>query len=300
VNKITPRVRTYIFAGLALLALILLSISVNSLEMAPGLPFSFPQIMPKVVDPSISLGSMRFLLAVLRVIMIVAWIGLPFYIILLFISKDERKRFIRMMAFLVPILIMLYFLANNQSTKKAADNIDPRIFGNTGADTGLATPVTLPEFKPPPQWVTTLTTVVIALAITAIVLGISFMLWKRSRDQMRLKEPLRKVERQAQAALDAIISGGNLRDAIMRCYLQMLQTLQEYRGIQRDRDMTPHEFESYLINRGIPGEPLHQLTRLFEEVRYGTLTPGRRDEQVAVSSLSAIVSACQRAVEKRG
>jgi hypothetical protein len=74
----------------------------------------------------------------------------------------------------------------------------------------------------------------------------------------------------------------------------MLQAVEEYKNIRRDRDMTPHEFELALERRGLPREPIHQLTELFEQVRYGGQVPGRAEERLAVSSLSAIVSACQR------
>jgi len=44
----------------------------------------------------------------------------------------------------------------------------------------------------------------------------------------------------------------------------------------------------------LPVSPVHQLTQLFETVRYGGVTPGRKEEQVAVTSLRAIINACQK------
>ena len=237
---------------------------------------------------------MRNLLTVLRVIMIVGWVLLPLYIIMLFISKDERKRFLRFVASVAPFIILLYILANNMAQKDGAEEISPRIFGegNTGAI--ATTPIAPPEFIPPPSWVTTFTTVAIALVITLVLMGIFYAIWRRSQERLRLQGPLKRVERQAQQALDSIRAGGDLSEAILRCYLQMVETLKEYRGINRDQAMTPREFEVFLDKHGVPGEPVHQLTRLFEEVRYGAVRPGRKDEQVAIASLSAIVSACQR------
>ncbi len=42
--------------------------------------------------------------------------------------------------------------------------------------------------------------------------------------------------------------------------------------------MTPHEFEQQLQRAGLPAEPVHDLTHLFEEARYGGAGdgPGRR------------------------
>jgi hypothetical protein len=58
--------------------------------------------------------------------------------------------------------------------------------------------------------------------------------------------------------------------------------------------MTTHEFEEILQGKGLPDEPIHQLTLLFEDVRYGNLNPGEADETRAISSLGAIVSALRR------
>jgi len=44
---------------------------------------------------------------------------------------------------------------------------------------------------------------------------------------------------------------------------------------------------------------VHQLTHLFEEVRYGDLPAGPAEEQVALNSLTAIVEACGEKFEER-
>ncbi len=299
-NKITPRTWTFIFAGIALLALAFLSISLSSLAMSAGKPISFSEIAPQVYDTNISTNWERIFLAILRVLLIIGWILLPFYIILLFISKTERKNFIRRLAGMLPFFIMLYILVNSQIVQKVADQFSPRLFGTQNLPGEVGTPGPTPEFVPPPHWVTTVAVIAIAFAITLILTGFFFLMWRRSRAQLRLKEPLQKVEREAQAALEAIISGRDLREAILRCYLQMVETIREYRGFNREQDMTPREFELFLQKHGLPRDPVHQLTWLFEEVRYGTMKPGRKEEQTAVASLSAIVSACQRAAQKRG
>jgi hypothetical protein len=117
--------------------------------------------------------------------------------------------------------------------------------------------------------------------------------WRRTRRKEEL--PLEKIERRAQDAIDELAAGGDLREVIQRCYFRMIDALHEYRNIDRERDVTPHEFELILQRHGLPPDPVHQLTDLFERVRYGAHRPGRQDEQLAVSSLSAIVAACQRA-----
>jgi hypothetical protein len=73
----------------------------------------------------------------------------------------------------------------------------------------------------------------------------------------------------------------------------MSAVINQQRGIQRSQAMTPHEFEEYLATNGLPGAPVHQLTHLFEEVRYGDITAGSAEEQVALNSLTAIIEACE-------
>jgi hypothetical protein len=80
----------------------------------------------------------------------------------------------------------------------------------------------------------------------------------------------------------------------------MIIVLRDYRLIHRDQDMTPHEFEQMLEHHGLPREPIRQLTELFERVRYGAYSPDRSEEHIAISSLSAIVRACQSSTSRPG
>jgi hypothetical protein len=293
VNKITPRVWTLIFGIIAVLSLILLAGSLSTLKFDPGHPISFKEVAPEVVNETVQDDWMRSLLAVFRVVLILGWVLLPIYLIMLIFSKEARKRFLRDMIMVLPILILLYLLSASRATEKLAEGLNLKMNGDDlNQAENLAGANRPPEFVPPPEWVTTLTIVVIAVVIALIAAGIIYVFWKRSRE--RTHGPIRRVEMEAQAALDAIETGGDLREAILRCYLQMIEALKEFRGIYRDRDMTPHEFEVFLSNRGMPQEPVHQLTQLFEQVRYGAHSPGRREEQIAVSSLSAIIAACKR------
>jgi hypothetical protein len=94
---------------------------------------------------------------------------------------------------------------------------------------------------------------------------------------------------EAEKARRDLLSGGDLKEIIVRCYQQMSQVLQEERGIEREVYMTTGEFERLLTEKGYPPVPVHQLTRLFEAVRYGRSQPGPQDEQTAVASLDAII-----------
>lgn len=96
--------------------------------------------------------------------------------------------------------------------------------------------------------------------------------------------------KEAEAARQALLAGENLADVILNCYRRMSQALQEDQGLVRDEAMTTGEFEGLLVAQGVPRDPVHQLTQLFEAVRYGRWQPGAGDEQRALDSLDAILA----------
>jgi hypothetical protein len=292
VQKLTPRAWTLIFGVIAVLSLILLAGSLNTLELKPGQEFHFEEAAETVYEQNVPEGWTGYLLVLFRIILILGWVLIPLYLILLIFSKEARKRFLRDMVMVLPILVMLYLLNTSQVARNMAENLEINFQEMEMAEIEGPGDLAPPEFTPPPDWVTTLAIVIIALVAAAILAGTIYIVWKRSRE--RTYEPIHRVEKEARAALDAIETGGDLREAIIRCYVQMIEALKEYRGIYRDRDMTAHEFELFLTKRGLPREPIHQLTQLFEQVRYGAQAPGRREENQAISSLSAIISACQK------
>ena len=53
--------------------------------------------------------------------------------------------------------------------------------------------------------------------------------------------------------------------------------------------MTTGEFESLLESAGVPYGPVHQLTRLFDAVRYGNWQPNSADKHEAIQCLEAIM-----------
>ena len=96
----------------------------------------------------------------------------------------------------------------------------------------------------------------------------------------------------AQQAVDALRAGMDLRNVVIRCYFQMALALQEKHGIQLEATMTAREFERLLEYEGFPVAPVHQLTSLFEKVRYSSQdTITQADEAMALASLNAIIRA---------
>jgi protein-S-isoprenylcysteine O-methyltransferase Ste14 len=124
----------------------------------------------------------------------------------------------------------------------------------------------------------------IGLALGLILIGVRLFFW--TREPNRISDA---VQREAEQAIRALQTGSDIRSVIVRCYRQMSQALQKERGIQLEETMTARDFETLLEARGIPHDPVHQLTQLFEEARYGYRQPGPEEERKAFDCLNAIV-----------
>jgi hypothetical protein len=122
------------------------------------------------------------------------------------------------------------------------------------------------------------------LAAGMVLLGIWFIRY-RSRKNLAI-DPF---ELAAQQAMDAMQSHLDIMDIIVRCYVQMSEALQTEQGIAFKETMTVQDFERLLKARGFPAVPVHQLSGLFENARYGHRQPGPGDEQKAFDCLNAIV-----------
>jgi hypothetical protein len=76
----------------------------------------------------------------------------------------------------------------------------------------------------------------------------------------------------------------------------MSATVSRRRDLARPVAVTPTEFALQLENAGLPGPAVHQLTTLFEQVRYGAKPSTEHDMQSAVDCLTTILHACGEAL----
>jgi hypothetical protein len=127
-----------------------------------------------------------------------------------------------------------------------------------------------------------------------LILGILFLgwwLWTMG-PHSRKKTVRQNLAAIARDTLGEIADGRDFYDTVTHCYMRMIDAVSSGRGILRQEAMTPAEFANRLDAAGLPGEPVHRLTRLFEAVRYGAKKPGQVETSEAVSCLNAIVTAC--------
>lgn len=270
-------------SGLALIAIVLLSAGLPGLTLQPSQYVLERQprevgaaILDELIGPDLS-GLIRLIGPILLFV-----IG-PSALIYLLISPQARRQVFR---FLIPLLVLLALVLVYMNNPPVIPEIElsPQPQGEPGYPE-LVDPTPTPAIDPPP-W---------------LVFGVSFLTvfllaWGGWLIYTRYFRPttLQEIARQAREALDEIHAGVDLRDTITRCYYEMSQTLYKQRGVRRQQAMTPREFELQLHQSGLPQNHIHQLTRLFEKVRYGDATPSEEDERLAIESLTAIVETAAR------
>jgi len=279
------------FLTMAVAALLLLAIGLNGLQMKEGETFTFNFDQPTNTAPPLGMPDSQLLFNIVRWIYIVALAMVPVLIILILVSPNLRRRLLKAILRLIPIVILAIIALNILGNQKRQQAANPNF--EAPSNLPAAEPAnlpTLPPFTPGsnPQLVLILT--IVSSAALAGLVTLALWLWLR-----RLKVPdtlLVGLAQPAQEALNNLQAGGDLRNAIIRCYQEMTQVVRLERGLARDISMTPSEFVHVLVKGGLPEEPVSELTHLFEEVRYGPATPGSREERRAILSLSAILEAC--------
>ncbi|HOT93386.1 MAG TPA: DUF4129 domain-containing protein [Anaerolineae bacterium] len=273
-----------LITGVAIVALLLLSSSLTGLELLPGKPFPWGLLSGKADStPPPYVGNLSGMVAILRVVMVILFFVSLLYAIF---TKEGRRRFIRLMIQIALFMLLMSYVLERQSA----------VIRTPAEITTAISPLEEVTLEPAPEFIpgdmrdlTNTLSVVMGVGLTVIILSTLYVLWRRNRAAK--DDALAALVREAQDALDTIQAGGDLKNAVIRCYFEMSRVISEKRNIQRGVTMTPREFEEQLFRAGLPKAPIQQLTRLFEDARYGDRDPGPAEEQRAVACLSAIVSA---------
>ncbi len=274
-----------IAAAVAIVALFLLSSSLSTVELRPGKPFPWGLFMPgsAEVPPTLPFGEMIPLVTIIRIAILILF---PLTIIYLIFTKEGRRRAVRILLQFLLFMLLMSIIIERQASMPTV----PEIGMN---DTS---PLEEMQFEPPPEFVpgdvqdlTTILSLGLAVVLTIVIVTALYIFWRRR--QLQQDDTLFELARGAQEAIDDIQAGGNLRNAVIRCYAEMSRILREKRNLERGITMTSHEFEEQLVKAGLPKTPVYELTHLFEDARYGNRDPGPAEEQRAVACLSSIVAA---------
>lgn len=280
----------------AVVVIFLLAIGLTGMKMSPGLLMNFIPRTNLNADFS-DLPDWAWAIDFFRIMLAVALVLFPAYLVYMLVDADRRKRLVR------DIVIFGFILFFFDRLRAISDS-----FGNRGPDVepqALTQPLgDVPKFIPldefvnnPPQWLVGMVIVAVVVVLGAIIFGI---LWFTTRRRRFDADAIIRVEREAQDALASISTGGDLRSIIIQCYRSMVQAVRQERGIHREVSVTPQEFVTILSGKGLPPGPVRDLTRLFEEARYGQQgqgTFGMRQQLEAVGCLEEIIEACRRQKE---
>jgi hypothetical protein len=276
------KLQILLLLAVAVVAVVLLAANLSELRLLPGQPFRLPGTADEEQSTAVfTLTSMAFI--------VFSGLLLLVLVIYAFIRPKSKNRIIRDLLAVVLFGIIYYLLMRSQPREFNIEQQRPEPF------------VPVPDVLPiepgaelvatPPLWLSTAATIVCAIPIVAILLSAIWLV--RNLARRPVTNPLEQLAEEAQEAIEAIQSGADLKDTVMRCYRDMSRMLAERRGIQRQDAMTPREFEDHLREAGLPDAHIQRLTRLFEKVRYGAKVPDEEDERQAIACLSAIVDLCK-------
>jgi hypothetical protein len=276
--------KTLIVLGLVTFIVMMIAASLPQLELQPGMPLPSLQhgqvIAPNNDDEIVSI-SVNYFIVVLIAIMLV---GATLYLTYKLLTGADGKFIMGLLGYLLAIWVIFSVFSSLTLLSSNSANY------NSPLDVPIPTlePVVTSPLGPVPTPLLWL--VGIGLFVISVLVGV----WIFASRQAK---PIDLVGSEAEKAWQALKSGSDLKDVIIRCYLQMSLALNKAQGIERKDFMTTGEFENLLEAAGVPHEPIHQLTRLFDAVRYGNWRPNSADEQKAIQCLESIMLYCRQRME---
>ena len=283
-----------LFLGFVLIAMLLLSVSLPNLKFQPGQPFSLGNAPPPPGAASGLETPGDFFLILIRGLLALTLLLVPVYIIFHLLTPQGRRKLLGDLAVLL-IFFAVAEILSRLPRKAPLSQQQP-----SGEQGGLILPTPGPVVTFTAQSTPVLEIVVIVAIALLIAIGVGILYWyyRRRLEQQPNQTALEQLANEAQNAVDALKAGEDIKDIVIRSYVQMSRVLRQERNLEREDAMTVHEFEQSLIEKGLPYDPVHQLTHLFEEVRYGSKHPGKFEEQRAIDCLSTIVAFCKEPENK--
>lgn len=278
----TTKRSVLIFLVLSLVSIFILAASLSGMPLRAGSPFPGSAGSQDGIDggmdlpPGTSLSlpvTQGIFTLILLILVIQVWVRL--------MARLDFKKIIRPVFLLAIVLVILGLLP--RFTAAPAISTAEEAAENPIAQSAEV-PVT--PLGDPPVVFTWLVLAGILAGLVIVVIALS----RRAPSPGNTKD---KLQQEAASALDALNAGQSFKDVIVRCYMQMAQVLLEEQGLQRREPMTVSEFERLLAGSGLPLSPVHQLTRLFEQVRYGRQPASEADQQLGIVCLDEIMRYCQ-------
>lgn len=269
--------RALVFLLMVGILTVLIAAGLPQLKLQPGVPLpattaqSGASPVPK--EPVVTVTVSELFKMILAVVLTLGILYLSYLILRKANWKQILLRFLYFGILTAIGCIFLILLGDiNFSTKAGGTPILPAEVAEAG-----------PPLSPVPSGLMWVVWVVLGVLLFLLVawLVVWALRWRRA--------PANSLALEAERALHALQLNQDFKNVILQCYWQMSQALRIEQGILLKETMTAREFESLAEARGIPHAPVHQLTQLFEIVRYGFRQPGPDEERLAIESLQAIV-----------
>lgn len=284
-----------LMAGVAIL-LLFLAASITRIKMQPGNPFPLAWKQAPQAQGA-PFGNGNWILVLIRGVLILCAISVPIYIFINLLTPKGRRRLLKGLIQLSVLFLILYLLfnlvesANKRNKELPTEQPNYAVGEGMQPSEGLTGVYEQPVTNPPP-WLDVGICLGLAFILAILITVLAWGIYKATRENAG--DARARLADEAQDALDALQAGGNIRETVIRCYIQMTQVLAKERNIRREEAMTPHEFQQILLTKmKLPEIPVQRLTSLFEAVRYGDYHPGKREELEAIDSLTAIAEACR-------
>jgi len=266
--------------------ILILAMSLPNLVLAPGQPFSLAQRQPEALQPGAKLMDGDWLIKVAQGFFAIVAILFVFSLLQSLLTRQGRKRLVvNFILVIILFSIMDLLHIRNENAPQAVQAVNASAI-QMPSDASSATAVF--SATPPPGLGVAISAGLALIAAILVAAGVWFMRRKKSPETA-----LERLARNAQSAIESLQMGSSLKATVIRCYQEMSHVVQDERGIVRESTLTPREFEVQLIGKGLPQEPVQELTALFERVRYGNIPADSGEEALAIACLNAIVSACE-------
>jgi hypothetical protein len=267
--------KTLIFILLAVVVTVLIAAALPQLQLQPGIPI--PHRLEDYATPNEEPRSFLSISMAVKAILVTIAVFSVIYVsykVIKGVPWIETLGALALIAVLTGLAFLILFLLAGVEIAPIPEPASKNLLPEAEIDS--------PPFVDLPLGLIWL--VWIGLAAVIILLGVWLIKWRAK--PARVSDP---VTMELEQAMHALEMGMDLKNVILCCYRQMSLAMQKERGIELEQTMTAHEFEGLLQARGIPFEPVHQLTQLFETVRYGLHQPDPADERKAYDCLNAIV-----------
>jgi len=270
--------KALLILGIAVLVTAGLAVSLSQMELHPGLPSPILEGGHIIVAEPAQSGQvgLPFLSLVLRFIGI---LGALYLLVVLYQAlmgagwKNLTRTLIGFIVLLGVLLILIAVLSLLRTSPSQPGTLSP-------------TPVPIaPSFT---TQMKSAPAILIWVVGAGLALLAAFLLFRWINAHKKSGQAVLLTE-QLETARQNILAGMDLEDVILHCYREMERILQQEGSIERQAFTTPAEFEVELCAVGLPRGPVHELTQLFEIVRYGQFNPSIADEQAALSNLQEII-----------